>query len=366
MENSKIILKHKTLQASLKLIMKRNIYRHLMIYLILVSCNQVANEEPVIIPVNEKHYPNMSFHINTSLSENVDSSIVLLGCGYDCKHSLVKGNKYTRKKVIDIKRLLEGNGYDKEKQLVIKFPTSQINKSILHQSGYASSIMSESFNKYIGDFYSESGVKTCINNKQLNLFSIISDSIKSPHVKDGYFLFEYIRPTCRLTLPTIYPEQLCYFLSENFIKDLYTKTADKIVADYGTHVLTDILLGGCISISHKVIFSQKRTYIDIVKEMNLYHDHLYNSTFSTNGQEYFEGCDSINTHLHLTGGEPFKIQINNNQILNFQDWMQTIIKENEQIIGIGNNTNKLFLLSDFIMDINKKKKIEEAIIRYCK
>lgn len=367
-QNIYLIVKHKMLQASLTLIMRRKTYWYLMIHLILVSCNcnQISDDDPVIIPVNEKHYPNMSFRINASLAENVDSSIDLLGCGYDCKHSLVKGNQYARKRIIDIERLLKGDGYDDEKQLAVKFYTSEINKSIFYQDGSSSSIIRENFSEYIEDFYSASQIETCINGKQLNLFSTIPDSIKSPQLQVGYCASEYTKPTGRLTLPHIYPEFLCYFLSDNFIKDLYTKTADEIVKDYGTHVLTDILLGGWFSISHTVTFSHNMTYMDIAKEINLYHNHFYNSVYSAKGQEYFEGCDSISTHIHFAGGEPPKIQISNNQILNFRDWAQSITKDNEQIIGAGYNTSHFFLISDFILDINKKKEIEEAISRYCK
>lgn len=67
-QNAYLTVKHKIFQASLTLIMRRKTYWYLMIHLILVSCNcnQVGDDDPVIIPVNEKHYPNMSFHIGAS------------------------------------------------------------------------------------------------------------------------------------------------------------------------------------------------------------------------------------------------------------------------------------------------------------
>lgn len=61
--------------------------------------------------------------------------------------------------------------------------------------GSASSIIRESFSGYIEDLYSAGQIETCINGKQLNLFSTIPDSIKSPQLQVGYCASEYTKPT---------------------------------------------------------------------------------------------------------------------------------------------------------------------------
>ena len=186
-------------------------------------------------------------------------------------------------------------------------------------------------------------VKTHLNNTQLNLFTLVIDSLNNRNFRDGYFTYEYFRPTRTFTLPEVYPDYLCYFLSDNFIKDLYTKSADDIVKIYGTHVLTDITLGGWISVSSIVRLSRKSYEEDVTTEMNLYYNHFHNSSYSANGNEYFENCDSLIFYIHLTGGNQSTIKINNNQILGFQDWMQSINSQNEQIIDINNtSTMKTF------------------------
>lgn len=332
--------------------------------MLLSSCNHTNNEYPIVNSGYDANCPNMTFLVDTSLSVKVDESFSLLGCGFDCKVSPIKGNFNVKKTVIDVSQLVKGNGYDYMRKLIVKFPLSEVNKSILYQSGYNISNVCQSIDQFREKLYLSTKAENYINDIQLNIFTIIADNFDDIHFGDAYFLFEYYKPTSKLTLPEINPKYLCYFLTQDFIKDLYSKSPDEIIEIYGTHVLTDILLGGWISISSIVNFSSN-TNIGAVKDMNLYYSHFLNSSFSDNGQRYFEGFDNIAFYIYATGGECRNIQICNNQILGFQNWFHSICDDNEQIIGIGNNTNQIFLLSDFIMDIEKKREIEEAIIRYC-
>ncbi|ADV44391.1 hypothetical protein Bache_2425 [Bacteroides helcogenes P 36-108] len=306
----------------------------------------------------------MYFRIDTTLTKKMDSSSSLLGCGYDCKFSLIKGNDYIRNRIIDVKRLLNGEGYDYIKHLSMSFPLLEINKAILHQSGYSHSLISATLDKHVKDLMEISGVKTSIGNIQLKLFRTVTNSFNNKSTGNIFFTYEYFRPTCILTLPEVYPEYLCYFLSDSFIKDLYSKSADDIVRIYGTHVLTDITLGGWISVSAIAKLSSKGDEKEMVKSMNLYYNHFYNSSYSANGNRYFPNCDSIICNIHMTGGNQSDIEIKDNQIVGFQKWLQNINLNNEQIVDIG-SIKKILLLSDFIMDVSKKKEIEDAIIRYC-
>lgn len=354
------------IKAATEIMMKRKFYIYLITCFALLGCNHTDNEIPIIIPIECNSYPGMFFKIDTLLKRS-ESSLNLLGCGYDCKFSPVKGNAHVKNRVINVNRLLNGEGYDYVKQLSVKYPSSlEINKAILYESGCASSIISKTIDKHIKDISFANMVETHVGNTQLNLFTVITDSLNNKNLRDGYFTYDYFRPTCTFTLPEVYPDYLCYFLSDDFIKDLYAKSADDIVRIYGTHVLTDIILGGWISISSIARLSSEGFSEDLVKEMNLYYNHFYNSSYSVNGDKYFENCDSLNFYIHLIGGNQSAIKIKDNQILGFQDWMQSINSKNEQIVGIGNrSTMKTFLLSNFIMDIKKRKEIENAIIRYC-
>lgn len=347
--------------------MECRFYIYFIAYSVLLGCNNDDHECPRIIPTKCDSRPGMTFKIDTLLNLKNEVSLNLLGCGYDCKFSPIKGNAYVRNRVIDVDRLLNGEGYDYVKQFPVKFPSSlEINNAILYESGYGDLIANETVDKHIKDISSAYWVENHIANTQLNLFTVITDSLNNNILRDGYFTYEYFRPTCTFTLPEISPDYLCYFLSDNFIKDLYSKSADDIVRIYGTHVLTDITLGGWISISSIVKLSHKSYKENIVKEMDLYYNHLHNSSYSANGNEYFENCDSLIFYIHLTGGNQSTIKVKDNQILGFQDWMQSINSPNEQIVGIGNtNMVKTFLLSNFVMDIEKKEQIEDAIIRYC-
>ena len=50
---------------------------------------------------------------------------------------------------------------------------------------------------------------------------------------------------------------------------------------------------------------------------------------------------------------------------NYTPWLNSVNRNTEQIIGIGNNTTKICLLSEFIDDPNKKREVENAIKSYC-
>lgn len=345
--------------------MRHKRYTYFITCFILFSCTLTEEDYSTIPPIEYHYYPSICFKIDTLLTKETTSSFNLLGCGYDCKFSPLKGNFHVKNRIIDVNKLLKGEGYDYINQLHIQFPPSEVNKAILYESGYTISVISNTSDIQIARIMSLYGIKTYIQGCQPYFFrSITKDFIDNPS-EDKYFTYEYLRPTCILTLPNIYPQYLQYFLSDKFIEDLYSKSADDIVKTYGTHLLTDITLGGWISVSAITRLTPKGDGEEIIRSMNLYYNHFYSSHYSTNnGDKYFPNCDRLLFHIHVTGGIPSTIKIKDNQIIGFQEWMQSINSENEQIIDVG-NIKQTFPLSDFIVDTTKKKEIEEAIIRYC-
>ena len=74
-------------------------------------------EPPIVV---EKDPVDIKVFIETVTSDKTYDYIDLLGRGFDCKKSTIKGYANVKGKVIDIERLLKGDGYDYVKQEPIK------------------------------------------------------------------------------------------------------------------------------------------------------------------------------------------------------------------------------------------------------
>lgn len=67
---------------------------------------------------------------------------------------------------------------------------------------------------------------------------------------------------------------LMFFLSEEFLNDLEKSNGDEIVKKYGTHVLTDVLLGGYSSISYVAQYTYMLSDADFRKRVQIYTNYL--------------------------------------------------------------------------------------------
>lgn len=90
-------------------------------------------EPPIVV---EKDPVDIKVFIETVTSDKTYDYIDLLGRGFDCKKSTIKGYINVKGKVIDVERLLAGDGYDYVKQEPIKlFPYSPIEEHLFYNGG---------------------------------------------------------------------------------------------------------------------------------------------------------------------------------------------------------------------------------------
>ena len=156
-----------------------------------------------------------------------------------------------------------------------------------------------------------------------------------------------------------------YFLTDDFLRDLKYYTGDDIVAKYGTHVLTDILLGGVCSAMFNAKMTTAANESSFKNEADLFIRQVSVGTGSTEAQKRFSSFKDVSISIVPYGGKTAikqsNISINPSTgelgdfSLNFDDWLNSVDQTTEQVIGIGDNTTKIYFISDFVDDASKKK-----------
>ena len=107
-------------------------------------------EPPIVV---EKDPVDIKVFIETVTSDKTYDYIDLLGRGFDCKKSTIKGYANVKGKVIDIERLLKGDGYDYVKQEPIKLYPGSLEVSLLYQGGIWTINENRDLNRYIAVSY---------------------------------------------------------------------------------------------------------------------------------------------------------------------------------------------------------------------
>ena len=168
---------------------------------------------------------------------------------------------------------------------------------------------------------------------------------------------------------------LLKYLSPKFLSDLNSNSfnADQFVLDYGTHVLTDITMGGQLQIIYRSAIIEESDYTrkkEIVKaglagtlkkiglSANVDKESEIKETLKTQNKEatvyikYKAGTGTGGTYDVETGVPTVEKG----------PWEQSVTIQNAGLVEI--NWNKAYPLYDFITDANKKAQIKAAVTRY--
>ena len=342
-------------------------YSLFWILLLLWSGCDSSETETIIEPpiVVEKDPVDIKVFIETVPDGTVYNYKDLLGRGFDCKKSTIKGYANVKGKVIDTDRLLKGDRYDCVKQEPVKHISCSIEVSLLYNGGGWIINENRDLNKYIDNIYLNSHVETRIGNDILELFTDDVGDIEENSQGNYFYKVECFQPTSKCTLPYVWPEVLCFFLSEEFRNDLEKSSGDEIVKKYGTHVLTDVLLGGYASLSYVAQYTYMLSDVDFRKRVQVYTNYFNASRYPLEVTQIFEECSKVNIHFKANGGNPSHFVAKGDKIIGFDKWIRGINNQAGSLIGIGNSTTLVCLISDFVKDEKKKAEIEEAILRYC-
>jgi len=167
------------------------------------------------------------------------------------------------------------------------------------------------------------------------------------------------------------------YLTTSFIADLNNLSADQIVAQYGTHVMTDISLGGKLNIMfqsetlNEDRYEAARTGLNIGVSVLTFnasvgYDHSYNQSLSSKNY-------SKKLVYKTIGGDPSKQLIGNLQLdgpntttppssLDLSGWTNSVTADNSVLIQIG--TNGLIPIYDLVSDPTKKAALKTAVDNY--
>ena len=300
-----------------------------------------------------------------------DGNYDLLGYGYNCFYSDFQDPLYAKAKVIDLERLQKGLGRDPITRQEVVFTPAEIEKSILHgktetKTAYGSSIytLTENLNIH-ATAKIESGI--------LKLFSLdLEATINSGGTKEernAFYRVDALKMTRRLTLPYTTPSRLKYFFTDIFLSDLKSLSGQELIDKYGTHVMTDILLGGKFSAFYTGKYSStEETQLQEFKASS----NFLMSSITANvhyDSNLFNSFKNVNIYIKTQGGSQTVTSIISqdpngkldNVSFDYASWMNSVTSETESLIGIGNPDTRIYLLSEFIDDIAKRKDIEFAL-----
>ena len=300
-----------------------------------------------------------------------DGHYDLLGYGYNCFYSDFQDPLYAKAKVIDVERLQKGLGRDPITGQEVIFTPADIETSILHgktetKTAYGSSIYTLTENLNIH-------ATANIGDKILKLFSLdLEATINSGGTKEernAFYRVDALKMTRRLTLPYTTPSRLKYFFTDVFLSDLKSLSGKELVEKYGTHVMTDILLGGKFSAFYTGKYTS--TSATQVQEFKASSNFLMSSITANSHYDsnLFNSFNNVNIYIKTQGGSQTVTSIISqdpngkldNVSFDYVSWINSVTPETESLIGIGNPDTQIYLLSEFIDDLGKKKEIELAL-----
>ncbi len=300
-----------------------------------------------------------------------DGKYDVLGYGYNCFYSDFRDPKYSKAKVIDIDMLTSGIGRSQITGNKVQFVRTEVIEAILHGKAETRVAYGETIEKLTQDI--EINTKTKVGNDLLKLFSLdIKLSVNSSDTLNthaAFYRIDALRITRKLTLPYTNASRLRYFVTDEFLSDLEFLSGKELVNKYGTHVATDILLGGNFSglytgsyVSHS---SQLKTEFK-AKASSLLSSLKAEANYDVNS---FKSFKNVNIYISTQGGTvPVTTTISqsmngqlDNVSINYNDWFSSVTTTSESLIGVGSPDTEIHLISDFIDNPIKKKEVEKAL-----
>ena len=121
-----------------------------------------------------------------------------------------------------------------------------------------------------------------------------------------------------------------------------------------------------MSISCTAKHDKNQYDVDLKRQAQYYSYEIFSSNYSVNPARVFAGYDEVKIHVRVIGGVESHITLRKeNEISGYQNWNESIDYQKGKLIGIGQSTTRIYLISDFIQDAKKKSEIKDAILKYC-
>ena len=296
-----------------------------------------------------------------------DGKYDVLGFGYDVTGEYLHPRS-VRSPVLDIEK------YEKDHEKRLIYSTSSFGFDRMYygysSSDYVKNITTETKATYTMNYGNEKD--TCFfsanitNNSYLKTEYSYSDKYSFASL-DAVRNRKYIYINDEVTV-------LSQYLSAEFKEDLNRLSSDRIIERYGTHVLTDFLIGGRYKLMFRSIVtntrdaSTKRNTVHsgfkaslgkIGFGYNLEHSETVDESLVKNNQSkelyvLFYGGGGTNLKYDLEKGAPTNVDI--------QSWENSVSLGNSCLTEI--TWKETYPIYDFISDPIKKKEIKAAVMRY--
>lgn len=343
--------------------MKTN-YLLLILFLGLFSCSQDQSLNNVEDPKD----------INLSLRTAGDGTYEVLGYGYDITDEYM-GETAVKRQVVNIKAFLDaGNVYKFDNPLVgIITDETYLGENA---TTFTKDIMKKTnFNGSAAAFPNESKAKdseTAFFSGSVTKSSTSSYSYSS---KYSFARADLLKKHRKLFVDAS-PVTLSKYLYQQFSEDLNSLSADQLVLKYGTHVMTDITIGGFYkanynsAIIEQTSSSTKSKTVEAGLKVNLgvVGLSLGSSTATTEtialNQKNTDWSCVIKTVGGTTNGHTVTISPGNTSsiTLNMSEWAKSVDDKNSKLVEL--NWNATYPLYDFVTDPTKKAQIKTAVLNY--
>ncbi|QIK56065.1 hypothetical protein G7051_17545 [Dysgonomonas sp. HDW5B] len=311
---------------------------------------------------------------NLTLRTAGDGIYDVLGYGYDITDEYM-GETAVKRQVVNIKAFLDaGNMYKFDNPLVAIITdntylgenATAMTKDIMKKTNFNGSVAAFPDDSRAKDsetaFFSGSVTKNSTSNYSYSSkFSFARADLLKKH---------------RHLFVDSSPLDLSKYLHQQFTEDLKSLTADQIVIKYGTHVMTDITIGGFYkavynsSIIEETSSSTKSKTVEAGLKVNLgvVGLSLGGSTTTTetttlNQKNVNWSCNIItvggtnNGHtITLSPGNASSITLNKTE------WAKSVDDKNSKLVEL--NWNATYPIYHFITDPTKKAQIKDAVQRY--
>lgn len=295
----------------------------------------------------------------------------VLGYGYDITDEYM-GENSTRLKILDVEAFVKANPNRFDKQF----------SGVIDQRCFAGANAQSFLSQIITDTNFSGSVGSLPEKKDKEGFfsGTITTGFKtsskySYSSKYSFARAEVFKKQRRYLLNTDI-ETLSKYLLSSFVEDLNKYSADRIVEMYGTHVLTNIIVGGKYTAYYKSAIieenssTEKTEIVSAGAKYNLSNIGLdaHGSWSKTEVEERNKKNSNWECYIKALGGSTSGTTITlvpeqgPTFTINLGAWTESVDDQHSRLFDV--NWNATYPIYDLISDPIKKQEIKEAVFRY--
>lgn len=335
-------------------------YCLLFFLLLFYSCSEIED------------LPNVESSVsNVTTRAAGDGVYDVLGYGYDITDEYM-GENSTRLKILDVEAFVKANPNRFDKQFL----------GVIDQRCFAGANAQSFLSQIITDTNFSGSVGSLPEKKDKEGFfsGTITTGFKtsskySYSSKYSFARAEVFKKQRRYLLNTDI-ETLSKYLLSSFVEDLNKYSADKIVEMYGTHVLTNIIVGGKYTAYYKSAIieenssTEKTEIVSAGAKYNLSNIGLdaHGSWSKTEVEERNKKNSNWECYIKALGGSTSGTTITlvpeqgPTFTINLGAWTESVDDQHSRLFDV--NWNATYPIYDLISDPIKKQEIKEAVFRY--